>query len=104
MVKKSLRIPQNGFRERGYKTLITPYFSLKAKNNFLTEGRIGVVVGKSVNKSAARRNFWERQAKARLLLTAPKGKDIILTFSPKINTLTKAQFAKELRGSLQRLL
>lgn len=105
MIPQKSRLPRDGFRARGYRIFSTPYFSLKAKNNFLPTNRIGVIVGKSVDKRATQRNFWERQAKARLLLApvSPQaaGKDLVVTIFPKVKLLTKAGFIKELQKTIQ---
>jgi len=103
MIPKSARLPRAGFRERGYRTVTAPFFSLKVKNNDAGVNRIGVVVGKSVDKRATRRNFWERQAKAQLLKAPNLGKDFILTIYPKTNLLTKEQFIKEIKKIVSNL-
>jgi ribonuclease P protein component len=63
--------------------------------------RIAVVIGKSVDKRAVRRNFWKRQAKVQLLKLSPSGIDLILTIYPKANALTKEQFAAEIKKLLK---
>lgn len=74
--------------------MTTPYFSLKMKDNREGENRIGIVVPGAVHKSAARRNFWKRQARAALGAVSGAGKDVLLVISPKITPLTKKQFKK----------
>ncbi len=70
--------------------------------NTIGRVRIGVVAGKSVHKSAAKRNFWKRQAKAALLSLANrehgggKGMDILMILSAGVNGLTKKRFQEEL--------
>ena len=103
MIPKRARLPRASFRERGYRTIATPFFSLKVKDNGAGTNRIGVVVGKSVDKRATRRNFWERQAKAQLLTAPNLGKDFILTAYPKINTLTRKKFLEEIKKILKDL-
>jgi ribonuclease P protein component len=111
MVPKKSRIPRTGFESQGYRVLRSPYFSVKVKKNDLVSSsaasavppanRIAVVVGKSVDKRAVRRNFWKRQAKMQLLKLPPTGTDFILTIYPKTNTLTKEQFAAEIKKILK---
>jgi ribonuclease P protein component len=108
MIPQKSRLPRDGFRARGYRIFSTPYFSLKVKKNSLPTNRIGVIVGKSVDKRATQRNFWERQAKTQLLLAptlasdAPLGgKDLALMIFPKVRALTKADFIKELQKTIK---
>jgi len=100
MVPKPSRLPRSGFRERGYRTIRTRFFSLKYRDNGSAGNRIGVVVGVAVDKRAVRRNFWERQAKAFLLRVPPAGKDLLLIVSPGVKTLTKKEFNQELSAAL----
>ncbi len=92
MIPRKNRLPREAFRARGYWTVATPFFSFKTKNNNLYFDRIGVVVGKSVDKRAVRRNFWERQVKAQLLQVHGGGRDFLVMVFPKINSLTKKEF------------
>lgn len=101
MVPKKSRVPRDGFGSGGYRVLRNPYFSVKVKKNGSAANRVAVVVGKSVDKRAVRRNFWKRQAKAQLLKMPPSGTDFILTIYPKTNTLTKEQFTAEIKKLLK---
>lgn len=101
MIPKKQRLPREAFRESGYRSLKTPFFLIKTKKNDIGVNRIGVVVSVSVDKRAVRRNFWERQAKAQLLKAPNVGKDIIFIAFPKINILTRAQFAEEIKKILK---
>jgi ribonuclease P protein component len=103
MIPKKARLPRAGFRERGYRVYSTPFFSLKVKNNETGGNRIAVIVGKSVDKRAVRRNFWERRAKVQLLQAPNLGKDIIMTIFPKVSTLTRQEFIKEIKKLLTKL-
>jgi ribonuclease P protein component len=96
MVPKTSRLPREELRARGYRTMATPFFSLKTKNNLLSVNRIGVVVGKAVDKRATRRNFWKRIAKAELLRLPGGGRDIVMTLSPRVKALTKQDFKSAL--------
>ena len=87
-----MRLPSDQFRARGYKTLSTPFFLLKIKKNSYKTTRVGIVVGVSVSKTAAKRNFWKRQARAELTLRAVSGSDILMMVSPNVRRLTKKQF------------
>jgi ribonuclease P protein component len=101
MIPLKKRLPREAFRERGYRMLATRFFSLKVKNNVVGTNRIAVVVGKSVDKRATQRNFWERQMKTVLLAAPNVSKDIIVTVFPNINTLTKAEATKEIRTAIK---
>ena len=106
MLQKRSRLPSQKFRSRGYQTASTPYFSLKARvRDEGGEGgnRIGIVVGMAVHKSAARRNFWKRQAKAALMDIEDANKDFLVILSPKVNSLSKKQFRKILFETAMRL-
>ncbi len=70
----------------------TPYFVLKKKPNTQEKIRVGVVANAFVHKSAAKRNFWKRQAKAALLAADGTGTDFLVILTPRINTITKKQF------------
>ncbi len=82
---------------------MTPYFSLKARINREGKNRIGVIASASVHKSAAKRNFWKRQAKTILTSLNSAEKDLLVVFSPKVNSLTKKQFKKILIEAGSRL-
>jgi len=96
MLPKTLRLPRAEFSARGYRTVKTPYFFLKIKRNNFPQNRIGVVIGVSAEKSAVRRNFWRRQAKAFLAGQPCRGLDFILIFSKKIKEIDKKKFKEEL--------
>jgi ribonuclease P protein component len=100
MIPVKFRLPSGGFKAAGYRAVRTPHFSLKFKDNGTGVNRIGVVVGKSVDKRAVRRNFLERQAKTALLKAPQDGKDLIITLFPKTNALTKKEFTNELKKIL----
>jgi RNase P protein component len=104
MIPAKFRLQSGGFKAAGFRTIRTPHFSLKFKDNDTGVNRIGVVVGKSVDRRAVRRNFWERQAKVQLLKAPKLKKDILLVLFPKVTTLTKKQFAEELKKTLSTLL
>ena len=95
MAVKIVRLPSDQFRARGYKTTPTPFFLLKTKQNTADHARIGAVVGVSVHKTAAKRNFWKRQARATLTPFAAAGSDILMIVLPGANRLTKKQFGDE---------
>lgn len=103
MLAQKNRLPREGYRGRGYSTVATPFFSLKAKNNSLETSRIGVVVGLSVDKRATRRNFWERQVKTQLLGLANLNKDFVVIIFPRVNSLTRKQFIEEFQKALKKI-
>jgi len=105
MLPKTSRLPKEFFRGKGFRTTATPYFSLKTRPNGEKRDRIGVIVGVPVHKSAAKRNFWKRQAKAILAArekngTSGRPQDMILILSPKANSLTKKKFKEKLLQAL----
>lgn len=87
-----LRLPPDQFRARGYKAIPTPFFLLKIKKNQGAAVRAGIVAGVAVHKSAVKRNFWRRQARAEIALRAKGGYDILMVLSPAVNRITKKQF------------
>jgi ribonuclease P protein component len=95
-----MRLPSDQFRARGYKTVSNPFFLLKIKKNSYKTTRVGVVVGLSVSKAAAKRNFWKRQARAEITLRAGAGSDILMMVSPNVRRLTKKQFRGEVAKAL----
>ena len=100
MIPQKARLPREEFEARGYRRAATPYFALKFKENTLDGNRIGVVVGKSVDKRATRRNFLERQAKSALMKLPAIGRDMILMVSPRANVLSREEFQKEMKKIL----
>ena len=103
MTSQNSRLPREEFRARGYKTINTPFFLLKAKKNNAESIRIGIVIGKVIYKEATKRNFWKRQAKAMLLKIVPKGMDILLVFISHKAVLTKKQFREDLEGAINKI-
>jgi ribonuclease P protein component len=95
-----MRLPADQFRAHGYKTVSTPFFLLKIKKNSYKNTRVGIVVGVSVNKAAAKRNFWKRQARAEIALRVASGNDILMMVSPNVRRLTKKQFREEIAKTL----
>lgn len=102
MAIKILRLPSDQFRARGYKATSTRFFLLKTKNNQGGRVRVGIVVGRSVHKTAVKRNFWKRQALAMTAAHASAGNDILIVFSPNVNRLTKKQFNNEMTKAFTR--
>lgn len=96
MQARSKRLPREEFQARGYRTARTPYFLLKMKPNGGKGMRAGIVAGKSVHKTAARRNFWKRQARAGLVRTVRGDRDVLLVLNTKVNGLTRRQFQESL--------
>jgi ribonuclease P protein component len=103
MISKRSRLPREAFKAGGYRKINTPFFSLREKDNGISLNRIGVIVGKSVDKRAVRRNFWERQVKARLRKLPPAGKDLMVIVFPGIEELTREEFGKIFEQSLGKL-
>lgn len=101
---RTIRLPSRAFRAEGYRrTANGPYFSLKQKQNHEGRWRVGVVVGAAVHKSAAKRNFWKRQARETLRALIPQAgapRDLLLILFPKVNLLTKKQFREKLKHGL----
>ncbi len=101
------RLPREAFRAGWEKTIATPYFLLKRRRNGGTRRRIGVVIGVAAAKTAARRNFWKRQAREALSAAIPANRaapdDLLLIFSPKVSRITKKEFRKTVEGALSRI-
>jgi ribonuclease P protein component len=119
MIPRTARLPREEFSARGYHTTKTPFFLVKIKNNGRGTDRIGVVAGITVHKSAAKRNFWKRQAKGVLSrslarasshegriprTTQESGNDVLLILSSRANELTKKQFQKILSETIKKTL
>jgi ribonuclease P protein component len=100
MLPAKNRLPREEFRARGWRTVTTPFFSLKTKQNDVGVNRFAVVVGKSVDKRATQRNFWERQAKTQLLKAPKSSKDFIVIIFPRVASLSKLQFEQEMKKVL----
>jgi len=94
MAAQKERLPYEEFRTRGYQEIITPYFSVKARRNTLKKNRFGIIISTSVIKSAARRNFFRRQAKVVSHTISQKGFDFFIILRPQA-TLTKKQIFQE---------
>jgi ribonuclease P protein component len=104
MVPRSSRIPFREFRAHGYQELATPYFSVKAKKNSFGRNRFGVIVGISSVKTAARRNFFRRQAKSVFLTVPQKRVDLLVFLRPGVATLKKKYFRKTLSSAIATLI
>jgi ribonuclease P protein component len=103
MVPFKNRLPRDAFRARGYRVVSTPFFSLRTKDNELGVNRIGVVVSKSIDKRATRRNFWERQAKDQLLKAPNFGKDFIFIAFPTIQKISRQELVEEIKKILKKM-
>jgi ribonuclease P protein component len=103
MLARKSRLPRAEFSSQAYGTIRTPYFLVKAKKNGKESGRIGVVVGKAVHKTAVKRNFLKRRAKATLSSLSRPGKDILVIISPGASGLSKTVFKKELIKATERI-
>ncbi len=102
MLPNSSHLPSSEFLARGYWTISTPYFSLKAKKNSLPQNRIGVIISVAAIKSAARRNFWKRQIKSILADRRGQGLDFLVILFKRADALTKAEFKRELLAAHSR--
>lgn len=100
MAAKITRLPREEFRAHGYRTLRAPLFVLKIKKNRFDVARIGVVAGINVHKSAVKRNFWKRQAKAGLAPLVKKGIDALIIVSPLAARTTKGKFQEEIAKAM----
>lgn len=105
MLSRVFRLPSSEFLARGYRTVRTPYFSLKAKPNGLPKNRIGVIISVAAVKKATKRNFWKRQVKtAYSRWHTTKGFDFLLVFSKQGEFLRRAEFQVELQKAFSLLL
>ncbi len=104
MLPRVARLPYSEFRSRGYRTIATPFFVLKIKKKSFREkeNRIGIIISAAVVKSAARRNFWKRRAKADFMLVPGAGNDFLIIFSGGIKKCTAKKFKEAfLRAAMQ---
>jgi len=97
MLPHKRRLPYAEFQTRGYRTQKTPFFSLKTRPNESKGPRIGVIAGKNVHKTAAKRNLWKRQARAVLAPLVKENRDIIIIFHPRVVELTRREFQEMLK-------
>jgi ribonuclease P protein component len=111
MLPRKSHLPYKEFRIPGYQKEETPYFSVRAKKNLSAENRFGVVIGTASLKSAARRNFWRRQAKSVFLMSLPKkqtghkqGFDILVIFRSRAPLLQKNVLRKTLARAMASLI
>jgi len=98
---KSKRLPRAEFQARGYAAMRTPMFSLKTKSNEGKGLRIGIVIGKSVEKTAVKRNFWKRQARSVFQALPGGDHDVMLVVYPGVRTATRKQFRDALARSMK---
>jgi ribonuclease P protein component len=104
MLSSKSRLPYDEFHLRGYRTVVTPIFSIKTKKNSLKRNRLGVVIGNSSVKSAAKRNFWRRQVKSVFSLVVGSGFDVLVIFRPHPTLPKAAVFKKILSDTIMSLI
>jgi len=93
-------LPHQEFSSRRFRTVRTPYFSVKVKKNDGDKARIGVIVGKAAGKTAVLRNFLKRQARSAAGKAVMPGNDVLILFSPAVKNATKKDLREALRGAL----
>lgn len=103
MIRKSFRLPREEYASGWHTRASTPYFSLKSKKNSSGRARVGVVAGISVHKTAAKRNFWKRQARVGLAKLGRADTDTLIILSPGVTKLTKKKFQEELAAAAKKL-
>lgn len=103
MLPQKRRLPYSEFRAQGYRTQRTPFFSLKIKSNGEKGSRVGIIAGKNVHKTAAKRNFWKRQASAILAALIRGDHDAILIIQARVNELSRQQFRDEIKKAVREL-
>jgi ribonuclease P protein component len=81
MPAKPTKLPYPEFSTARYRSVRTPYFSIKIRENGLAENRVGVVVSARTMKRAVDRNFWKRQIRSTLRGVGTGGHDILVVFS-----------------------
>ena len=101
MLKKKARLPRKEFVFRGREAARTDCFSLKTRKSIAGSSRIGIVVGKSVAKSAARRNFLKRQLRALIAKGARPGVDYMIVALPGIARETKREIREQVASALR---
>jgi ribonuclease P protein component len=104
MIPRASRLPYEEFRARGYREMATPYFSVKVRKNSLRKNRFGIVIGVAAIKSAARRNFWRRQAKSVFLEMPQRGMDVLIILHSRVALPVKSIFRKSLGDAIISLL
>lgn len=81
----------------------TPYMLLRGREGRDGKGRIAVVIAKAAQKSAVKRNFLRREAKAVLSAERSPRTDLLLTLSPSAARLSKKTFRNEVLKVLRAL-
>ena len=104
MLSKKRRLPYAEFQTRGYTTQRTPFFTLKARANEGYGPRIGVIAGKSVHKTATKRNFWKRTARDVVTPLVRGDRDVIIVLQARANELSKRAFQEALIKTTKSLL
>ena len=99
---KPKHLPREEFSSKKFRTVRTPYFSVKVKLNNGAAGRIGVVAGKAAGKTAIKRNFLKRQVRAGLRRAIVPGEDILVIVSPIAGGLTKKNLHTELVRAIKK--
>jgi len=103
MLKRNVRLPRKEFSFRGGTAARTPYFSLRARTTAAGPPRIGVVVGKVVAKSAAKRNFLKRQIKSALAALAKPGMDYLIIANRAIEAATRREIRSEIAKAVSKI-
>ena len=74
----------------------TPYFLLKFGESGVGHNRFKILIRATVDKRAARRNFWRRRIAEAVKLWPNKNQDFLLIADPKIKKIDPAKLSEEL--------
>ena len=97
MLPEKQKLTRSQFAAGRHTTIRTPYFVIKISPNKLSYPRMGVVVSSAAIKSAVKRNFLKRQAKAIFKESAKGSKDFVVIFSGQAKSSTKTGLQAELQ-------
>ena len=100
MYSKKNRLPIEKNKVLGQRTLSSPYFLIKYKENGKNFNRFGIIISNHSVKKSVRRHFWKRVFADALQSWPILQKDILVIASPKIEATDK----KTVKNELNRIL
>lgn len=98
-----MRLPAASFDRRAARAAHSRFFHLLYSENGRPNNRFAVVVGKSVDKRATRRNALKRFFRDRLGAWPAAGLDVVLMVSPQASARTAPEIEKELNSALLKI-
>ena len=103
MLPRGARLPIREFwgsRSRKRKQT-SPFFVIYTAQNGLLKNRIGVVIGKGVDRRSSRRHTIRRRAIGLLSALSPANKDVLVLVQQKAADLARKEFYRELERTIE---